>query len=62
MGLIILGSLLTLKHADEDQPFLNRDQTDEWKGWMQVAILIYHYVGVSKTQYIYDCECHQSSG
>ncbi|KAE8448436.1 hypothetical protein EG329_009501 [Mollisiaceae sp. DMI_Dod_QoI] len=37
-----------------DQPLLSRDQTEEWKGWMQFIILIYHYTHGSSTLWIYE--------
>ena len=33
--------------------FLSREQTDEWKGWMQFIILAYHYTGVSRVLWVY---------
>ncbi|KAH9498334.1 N-acetylneuraminate 9-O-acetyltransferase [Bulinus truncatus] len=43
---MILGFFFT-ENTDKVN-VLHRDQTDEWKGWMQLVILIYHLTGASK--------------
>lgn len=52
---LVMGYLTVGRSAINvpSQPFLSRHQTDEWKGWLQFAILVYHYTGASKIPWIY---------
>ncbi|CAK0862092.1 unnamed protein product [Prorocentrum cordatum] len=40
--LVCVAALASAKSSDRPKP-LQRDQTDEWKGWMQVMFVLYHY-------------------
>ncbi|XP_062096822.1 protein REDUCED WALL ACETYLATION 3 [Humulus lupulus] len=53
--LIIVSAMTSLKkHADRSAfsgksiLYLNRHQTEEWKGWMQVLFLMYHYFAATE--------------
>ncbi|GMH88821.1 hypothetical protein TrVE_jg4057 [Triparma verrucosa] len=57
--LLFLGiaSVLTYKENKEkggnvNSEILNRNQTEEWKGWMQAIFLLYHYYAAAET---YNC-------
>ncbi|KAM4631022.1 N-acetylneuraminate (7)9-O-acetyltransferase isoform 2-T2 [Polymixia lowei] len=43
--IFVLGVFFS--ESSKETKVLNREQTDEWKGWMQLVILIYHISGAS---------------
>ena len=40
---LLAAAALGSTHSCKQPTLLNRDQTEEWKGWMQVLFLLYHY-------------------
>ncbi|OIW18973.1 hypothetical protein TanjilG_09167 [Lupinus angustifolius] len=53
--LIIVSAMTSLKKHNDSSAFsgrsilyLNRHQTEEWKGWMQVLFLMYHYFAAAE--------------
>ncbi|XP_031387861.1 protein REDUCED WALL ACETYLATION 2 isoform X2 [Punica granatum] len=53
--LIIVSAMTSLKVHNDKSPisgksilYLNRHQTEEWKGWMQVLFLMYHYFAAAE--------------
>lgn len=53
--LIIVSAMTSLKKHQDKSAFsgksilyLNRHQTEEWKGWMQVLFLMYHYFAAAE--------------
>ncbi|OAY74780.1 Protein REDUCED WALL ACETYLATION 2, partial [Ananas comosus] len=54
--LIVVAAIASLKKHQNQSPgsgksvrYLNRDQTEEWKGLMQVLFVMYHYFGALET-------------
>eukprot|EP00123_Amoebidium_parasiticum_P022232 comp8283_c0_seq1/m.3693 comp8283_c0_seq1/g.3693 ORF comp8283_c0_seq1/g.3693 comp8283_c0_seq1/m.3693 type:complete len:520 (-) comp8283_c0_seq1:387-1946(-) len=41
--IVIFGFSYTTRTHQKDDTLLNRDQTEEWKGWMQTMFVFYHY-------------------
>jgi len=53
IGALTVAGLLSLKHKSSTRgvQLLSREQTEEWKGWMQFAFIMYHYYRV---YYVYN--------
>ena len=63
--LALVGGVATVQNGPSTEDILEkachesefelipRQQTEEWKGWLQIVILLYHYFAMSKVLHIY---------
>ena len=51
---MLLGAAVTIddgsKKAAQGRTFLNRPQSEEWKGWMQTMFVLYHYFSTKEVR------------
>mmetsp|Transcript_19743 Transcript_19743/g.40039 ORF Transcript_19743/g.40039 Transcript_19743/m.40039 type:complete len:440 (-) Transcript_19743:395-1714(-) len=51
-AIFLVAALATIQHEKKERvALLSRAQTEEWKGWMQLAFILYHYYRV---YYVYN--------
>ena len=53
LGYILALGLFFTEDRERGPRFLNREQTDEWRGLMQAVVLIYHVTGARNVLPIY---------
>eukprot|EP01062_Namystynia_karyoxenos_P003769 TRINITY_DN1133_c0_g1_i1.p1 TRINITY_DN1133_c0_g1~~TRINITY_DN1133_c0_g1_i1.p1 ORF type:complete len:615 (+),score=206.52 TRINITY_DN1133_c0_g1_i1:86-1846(+) len=46
--ILVCYCVATSLHPNKVSAYLNREQTEEWKGWMQVLFLMYHYFNAAE--------------
>ena len=47
--LFAVAMVFTTRELSKEGKLLNREQTEEWKGWMQVMFVWYHYFKATET-------------